>query len=325
MNDQPIHVPKIDIGALRGGDQAAKLEIAREIDEICRGTGFFYATNHGIDVHALVETTRMLHRAVPPDEKYDLAIKAYNPKNNRSRAGFYLSIEGKKAPESFCYLNPGFDENHPRIAANTPMHEVNVWPRAIDGVDWRAFFEDYYWQVFDLSRTLLRGFALALGQPESFFDIHFRREDTLSAVSLIRYPYLENYPPLRTAEDGTVLNFGDHLDVSVLTVLFQTPVPNLQVEAAGGYRDIPTSGEDFLVNCGTYMEHLTNGLYPARRHRVVFVNKERLSLPFFVNLGHGDAPRLRGRGDVSESASGVPYGEYLRHALGDLIAKNGQT
>ncbi|MGJ4931581.1 2OG-Fe(II) oxygenase family protein [Bradyrhizobium sp. HKCCYLS2038] len=323
MNRQ-LNVPRIDIGALRDGDPCEKLALARELDEICRGAGFFYVSGHGIDVRQLAEMTAIMHRTIPAQEKFDLAIKAYNPTNSRSRAGFYLAIEGKKAPESFCYLNPNFDADHPRIAAKAPMHEVNVWPRPRDGVDWRSFFESYYWQIFDLSQTILRGFALALGESEDFFARYFRREDTLSAVSLIRYPYLVNYPPLQTAPDGTVLSFGDHLDVSLITVLFQTPIPNLQVESAGGYLDVPVSGTDFLVNCGTYMAHLTNGLYPARRHRVVFINKERLSLPFFVNLGDDDAPTLDRPGGP-HTRHGLAYGHYLRHGLGDLIVKNGQT
>jgi isopenicillin-N synthase len=323
--NKPLHVPRIDISALSIGSPPAKRAVAREIDEVCRGTGFFYACGHGIDVDRLAEMTAMMHRMVPPREKYDLAIKAYNPTNSRSRAGFYLAIEGKKAPESFCYLNPNFDVTHPRIVTNAPMHEVNVWPQACDGVDWRAFFENYYWQVFNFSQILLRGFAIALRESEDFFARYFTREDTLSAVSLIRYPYLANYPPLQTAEDGTVLSFGDHLDVSLITVLFQTPLPNLQVESADGYRDVPVSGTDFLINCGTYMEHLTNGLYPARRHRVVFINEERLSLPFFVNLGGDDAPMLNTPSGETQTQRGLAYGQYLQHGLSDLIVKNGQT
>jgi isopenicillin-N synthase len=320
-----LHVPRIDISPLRDGGPAAKRSVAQKIDEICQGTGFFYASGHGIDVDQLVEITTKMHRLVPPQEKYDLAIKAYNPASRRSRAGFYLSIEGKKAPESFCYLNPSFSEAHPRIVAEAPMHEVNVWPQPVDRLDWRAFFERYYWEIFDLSQTLLRGFAIGLGQSEDFFARHFRREDTLSAVSLIRYPYLTKYPPLEAAEDGTVLSFGDHLDVSLITILFQTPVPNLQAESVSGYRDVPVSGEDFLVNCGTYMDHLTHGLYPARRHRVAFINEERLSLPFFAHFGRDVAPILSASGGEVQVQRGLTYGQYLQHGLGDLIVKNGQT
>src|SRR5208337_1047296 len=106
---------------------------------------------------------------------------------------------------------------------------------------WKDFYEEYFWKVFHLSAVLLRGLALGLGKAEDFFERHFHLETTLSAVSLIRYPYLQNYPPVKTAGDGTKLSFEDHQDVSLITVLFQTPIPNLQVRTPDGYRYLPTS------------------------------------------------------------------------------------
>jgi isopenicillin-N synthase len=181
--------------------------------------------------------------------------------------------------------------------------------------------------MLGLSLALLRGFALALGKPEDLFDHHVKGADTLSAVSLIRYPYLEDYPPVKTAPDGTKLSFEDHHDVSIITVLYQTPVPNLEVETPCGYQEVPTSGDCYLVNCGTYMAEMTNDYFPAPVHRVRYVNAERLSLPFFVHAGHGsriehfsphDSQELNGSMDVS-------YGQYLELGLRELIVKNGRT
>jgi isopenicillin-N synthase len=207
------------------------------------------------------------------------------------------------------------------------MHEVNVWPDDTRHPGLREFYERYFWQLFDLSAALLRGFGLALAADERFFEPYFTLADTLSAVSLIRYPYLEQYPPVATAADGTKLSFGDHQDVSLITVLYQTAVPNLQVEAPSGYRDIPTSGDNFLVNCGTYMTYITNGYYPAPRHRVTFINRERLSIPFFAHLGHDSAitPFTPHEPHDARTNAAVPYGQYLQTGLHDLIVKQGQT
>lgn len=324
---EPVHVPTIDVSPLSGGDRAAKIRVAGEIDAACRGIGFFFAANHGIDVSSLEEVTTQFHRTMSDREKWNLAIHAYNPGNPRSRNGYYMAIEGKKAPESYCYLNPSFTDDHPRIVAGTPMHEVNVWPDEARHPGLRDFYESYFWHVFDLSTALLRGFGLALGQDERFFEPYFTTVDTLSAVSLIRYPYLEHYPPVPIAADGTKLSFGDHLDVSLITVLYQTPVPNLQVETPSGYRDVPTSSQHFLVNCGTYMAHITNGYYPAPRHRVVFINEERLSIPFFANLGYDSSidPFTPHRPHDAGANTAVPYGQYLQTGLRDLTVSNGQT
>jgi isopenicillin-N synthase len=150
------------------------------------------------------------------------------------RNGYYLPIKGKKAVESFvriylflfifslqCFLNPSFNEEHPMIKANIPMHEVNVWPDEDNHPGFKQFQESYYWAVFYLSSVLLRGFALALGKDEYFFDEYFKKEDTLSSVRLIRYPFQEDYPPVKIAADGTKISFDSHEDVSLITVLYQ--------------------------------------------------------------------------------------------------------
>lgn len=326
MNRQ-ADVPFIDVSPLSGNDHDAKMRTAREIDAACRGSGFFYAANHGIDLAALQDFTTEFHRSMTEEEKWELAIHAYNANNPRSRNGYYMAIKGKKAPESFCYLNPNFTEDHPMIVAEKPGHEVNIWPDEGRHPGLRAFYEQYYWDVFDLSAVLLRGFALGLGKDERFFEPHFTKADTLSAVSLIRYPYLENYPPVKTAPDGTLLSFEHHDDVSLITVLYQTAVPNLQVETPEGYLDIPTSDDCFLVNGGTYMAHLTNNYYPSPRHRVKFINAERLSIPFFAHFGYNNVlePFTPHDPQGVSANEAVTYGHYLQHGLHELIVSNGQT
>nr|Q48739.1 RecName: Full=Isopenicillin N synthase; Short=IPNS [Lysobacter lactamgenus]CAA39983.1 isopenicillin N synthase [Lysobacter lactamgenus] len=320
-------VPVIDISGLSGNDMDVKKDIAARIDRACRGSGFFYAANHGVDLAALQKFTTDWHMAMSPEEKWELAIRAYNPANPRNRNGYYMAVEGKKANESFCYLNPSFDADHATIKAGLPSHEVNIWPDEARHPGMRRFYEAYFSDVFDVAAVILRGFAIALGREESFFERHFSMDDTLSAVSLIRYPFLENYPPLKLGPDGEKLSFEHHQDVSLITVLYQTAIPNLQVETAEGYLDIPVSDEHFLVNCGTYMAHITNGYYPAPVHRVKYINAERLSIPFFANLSHASAidpfappPYAPARGNPT-----VSYGDYLQHGLLDLIRANGQT
>lgn len=320
-------VPVIDISGLSGNDAGVKKEIANQIDRACRDSGFFYAANHGVDLAALQKITTDWHMAMTDDEKWNLAIKAYNPANPRSRNGYYMAVKGRKANESFCYLSPTFSADHPKIREGLPCHEVNIWPDAARHPGMQQYFERYYAEVFDVSATLLRGFAIALGKEEDFFEPHFTREDTLSAVSLIRYPYLDDYPPVKTGPDGQKLSFEHHQDASLITVLYQTAVPNLQVETPEGYLDIPVSDEYFLVNCGTYMAHITNGYYPAPVHRVKFINAERLSIPFFVNLSYGSeiAPFVPPQYAHEGSNPPVSYGQYLQHSLLDLIRANGQT
>jgi isopenicillin-N synthase len=320
MRMSSAHVPTINIAPLRGADRQARLRVAREISEACRGSGFFYAAGHGVDVRRLRDVVGRFHRTMTNEEKFALAINAYNKANPRTRNGYYMAIEGSKAVESFCYLNPSFHEDHPKIVTGTPMHEVNIWPDEERHQGFRSFCEEHFWTMFRLSKTLMRGIALALGENEDFFDADLGEAETLSAVSLIRYPFLEHRPPARTGPDGVPLSFEDHQDVSMITVLFQTAVQNLQVETVDGWLDLPTDDRNFLVNTGTYLALLTGDHFPAPSHRVRSVNAERLSLPFFLHAGHDTLlpPVAAGR-------AAMRYGDYLRDGLHALIVKNGQT
>lgn len=333
MSTTPVaDVPRIDVSPLFGDNMAEKMKVARAIDAASRGSGFFYAVGHGVDVNRLTEETRKFHLSITDEEKWQLAIRAYNKEHEKQiRSGYYLPIPGKKAVESFCYLNPNYSSDHPRIQQGTPFHEVNVWPDEDKHPGFRQFAEQYYWDVFGLSSALLRGYALALGKEEDFFTKHFRKHDTLSSVVLIRYPYIEDYPApaIKTASDGTKLSFEWHEDVSLITVLYQSQVQNLQVQTPEGWLDIEADDTGYLVNCGSYMAHITNNFYPAPIHRVKFVNAERQSLPFFVNLGFDDVVEPWNPGSNSQNSEParkpIPYGQYLQDGLIGLIKKNGQT
>lgn len=44
-------------------------------------------------------------------------------------------------------------------------------------------------------------------------------------------------------------------------------VANLQVDTPDGYIDIESSDDKFLVNCGLYIEKITNGYYKVHQFR----------------------------------------------------------
>lgn len=321
-------VPIIDVSPLFSGEIEKKKQVASQIDEACRGSGFFFVKNHGIDLQSLLDVTSRFHATISDKERYELAIAAHNKDNAKQiRNGYSPPVQDKKPFENFCFLNPEFTVDHPAIKTGLAGHEVNVWPDESKYIGFREFQEAYYKSVFELSMKILQGFALALGKEESFFESHATASGTLSSVVLIRYPYLENYPPVQVASDGTKVSLGSHKDVSLITVLFQSNVQNLQVETGEGYLDIPASGDCFLVNAGSYMDYLTNGYYRTPVHRVKFANAERLSIPFFLNLNYESAIAPFVPHDLKMPSKNAPlkYGEYLQRDLRVLIQSVGQT
>jgi len=322
-------VPIIDIGPLFGNDAAAKNKVAKQIDRVCRGSGFFYISNHGIDLNDLYKKVTHFHTTISEEEKQRIAIRAWNPENVKQIRNGYQPPTKTKPVEMFCYLNPEFSPDHPAIKDGLPGHEVNVWPKEAGYPGFREFCENYYRNVSDVTEALLKGFSLALGKGEDFFANYYRKSDTLSSVVLIRYPYLEDYPPRLKADDGTELGYGAHQDVDLIVVLAQTDIQNLQAETPDGtFKDVPPSDQHFLVNVGTYMDHITNGVYRAVWHRVKHCNIERLSIPYFVNLGYNDEVKPfypREEDDQSNDCNApIKYGEYMTKGLKELIKSNGQ-
>lgn len=329
-----VDVPVINVAALRNGSESEKRVVAAQIQAACgpRGLGFFYASNHGVDTAAHAAVTERFHKEMTPAAKHAIAVRNYNANNaTQMRAGYYEAVPGRKVNESFCMLSPKFTADHPAITLKRELHEVNMWPDE-GQFDWfRRAQEAHFQDLFDFSRTLLSGFALALGHEASYFDPYFSIDTTLSALSLIRYPLLDEYPAMRNAEDKTVLSFDDHYDVSLITVLYQSNFANLQVrDRDGAWGSIPANENAFLVNGGTFMQILSGGEFPTPLHRVKFVAAERLSIPFFVHLS-GDAI-VKPRCVSCSSASGVHlsqaperYDAVMLDALHALIKKNDHT
>jgi isopenicillin-N synthase len=325
------NVPTIDVSPLFGDDSKAKKLVAVQIDEACRDTGFFFSKNHGVDcLKEFFDTVHRFHQNITDEERKRMAIVAYEPTHtDHVVTGYYLPIEGKKAVQSFYIQNPSFNPEHPLIKAGTPLHEVNIWPNEAKHPGFRKLIESYYWKAFEFSSVLLRGFALALGKEERFFDRYFKKEDTMSSMRLIRYPYIDPYPQgaIKTAFDGEKLSFETHTDVSLLTVLYQPHVANLQVNTSDGYQNIPASDDCFLVNGGLFLARITSDYYKAPLHRVKYVNAERLSLPFFVHLANDSVIEGTHPNDPNAPPSypTISYGRFFQEERLVLIKKNGQT
>ncbi|RNA44532.1 isopenicillin N synthase [Brachionus plicatilis] len=168
----------------------------------------------------------------------------------------------------------------------------------------------------NLAKVLLKGFALAAGQDEHFFDDKIRVDDTMSTLRLNYYPFLDNIEAVEVAEDGTRLGCETHRDCTLVTILYQ-PIEGLQVEDdAAGWIDVPPSESNFVINTGALMSRWTNGVFKAANHRVKFVNMERVSVPFFTEPYfycpiENFTPKNSAQSLLNET---VIYGNYLIEA-----------
>jgi isopenicillin N synthase-like dioxygenase len=147
----------------------------------------------------------------------------------------------------------------------------------------RPVYTTYFRVLADLARTLMRLFALALDQPEQFFDDKIDKH-----ISRLR---VRNYPAPTVPPKPGQLRAGTHSDYGSLTILKTEDKPGaLQVyNKAGEWVDVPSVPGCFIVNLGDLMARWTNDTWVSTLHRVVNPpldaadRSRRQSLVFFHN------------------------------------------
>ena len=219
-------IPVINIEPLFGNDIEAKMNVARQIDEVCRVSGFFQIKNHGIStqsLEALTSKTFDFFKKLTTEQKMSMASKKFNSSNSHLYRGYFpASVNGKDTssieifytivytlfPLSLNKGKEGFDIGNPTLNETSdllklPCNEVTLWPPKEVLPDFKDVFTDFYLQFFNLAQTLLRGFALATGQEEDFFQRYLKIDDTMSTFRLNHYPFLDNIDAIEIAKDGT--------------------------------------------------------------------------------------------------------------------------
>lgn len=308
-------IPLVDISALFGSDAGAKQSVAAEIAAAAANVGFLYVTGHGIPA-LMIE--KLLERAaeffaLPVDvkKKYYIgnsrAHRGYVPMGEENfYAGELASVDKKEAFDLSIEL-PADDPDHIK---GYRLLGPNQWPAEVPSFE--ADVYGYYRAVIDLSQTLFRGFALALGMPENYFESLTRKPP--SQLRLVHYPAgLSEFEGDGETTQKSEWGISPHTDYECFTILHAT-LPGLEVlNAAGDWIDAPPVPGAFVINIGDMLEVLTNGRFIATPHRVRDVPQERFSFPLFCAVDYDTVieplPEFR-----DESAQRYPHyvaGDHL--------------
>ncbi len=122
----------------------------------------------------------------------------------------------------------------------------------------RAFHES----VFQLQRRFLRIIAVGIGAHEDFFE--FMLKDGATLTRAIHYPAMDMAP------GSEHVWAGEHADINLITALPRSTAKGLQVKMEdGSWIDAAPPEDGVVINTGMMLEHLTNGMIPPGRHRVV--------------------------------------------------------
>jgi isopenicillin N synthase-like dioxygenase len=315
-------VPLVDIAPYHTGIAEKKRAVAAQIGEACRDIGFLVIAGHGVSA-ALIDAVDEASRAffdLPLEEKMRVA----RPAADVTRG--YIAIEGESVARSRGEYAPG-DLNESLMIGPVDVEEgdyyrspaagkhfyPNLWPERPAAL--RQVYTAYYRVMSDLCCTVMRLFALALDQPETFFDGKIDKH-----ISRLR---VRNYPAPAVPPQTGQLRAGAHSDYGSLTILKTEDKPGgLQVHTkAGTWVDVPIVPGCFVVNLGDLMARWTNDHWVSTLHRVVNPPMEaasmsrRQSLVFFHNPNYDAVieciPSCQGPGNPAKYPV-TTSGEHLR-------------
>lgn len=279
--------PVVDLAAFERADEESKRQIGREVDRICRASGFLAVKNHGIAERVIHDVWTQAH------DFFDLPYTV----KDQSRAPYpgypygYLgpgseALAKSKGVDSPPDLKESFNGGPLSVPDGLTDDEAlnfcyaaTIWPEAPRS--FRPAWEAYYAAVTDLAARIMRVFAVALDLPEDYFQSFIGAP--ISALRALNYPQLDAPPP------PGQLRAGAHTDYGSLTILLpQSGSKGLEIMTPeGAWREVPPVDGAFVINIGDLMARWTNDRWVSTLHRVVNVAPQdgglarRQSLAFF--------------------------------------------
>jgi isopenicillin N synthase-like dioxygenase len=237
------------------------------IDAACRETGFFYVAGHGLPPRLLADLDRAAREffALPEASKMEIAMA----RGGKAWRGFFPVgdelTDGRPDLKEGLYFGTELPADHP-----LPLHGPNQFAAGL-----RDAVLPYMDALTGLARDVMRGLALALDKPATWFEDGLTRDPTV----LFR---IFHYPPQPPDTDDW--GVGEHTDYGLLTLLAQDTNGGLQVRTPRGWIDAPPIEGTFVGNIGDMLATVSGGRWQSTPHRVRNLSgNERLSYPFFFD------------------------------------------
>ena len=289
-------IPVIDLAPLAGGDEAAKQQVARELDRACRDIGFLVVAGHGVDRYS--EDALYSAGSTFFDLPLEAKMTVRRPRDDQNRGYIPYGEEalarmhGRATPPDYKEvftvgpLDPPDDDYHCE-ARSYPNFAANLWPD--DPPELAGAMRHYFREMEAFTDRLTRGLALALGMEADWFADKIDRHT--SHLRLLHYP-----APTGAMAEGQ-LRCGEHTDLGMITILRNEAAEGgLQVRARdGAWIDAPAIPGTFLVNIGDLLMRWSNDRWTSTPHRVAVpaadrrAGSRRLAIAYFLRPNY-DAP-----------------------------------
>ena len=276
--------PVFDLSRFEQAGAEERRKLGREVDDICRSTGFLAISGHSVPQATIDGVWRAAHDFFDLPQETKDAVRAPYPGYPYGYLGSGAEALAKsKGVDTPPDLKESFNGGPLKIPAGLTdaqalsfCYAETIWPVEPEGFveAWKA----YYGAMEDLAARIMRVFAVALSLPEGFFEKSI--DAPISALRAL------NYPETSTPPKPGQLRAGAHTDYGSLTILLPQPGSGgLQIfTPEGEWREVPPAPSAFVINIGDLMARWTNDRWVSTLHRVVNADgsaARRQSLAFF--------------------------------------------
>ncbi|KAJ0357559.1 hypothetical protein COL154_010042 [Colletotrichum chrysophilum] len=306
-------IPLVDLDGLRSAQPQTAQQAGKALVDAFKTFGFAYVRNHGLPQETVdaafqwVCLSRLMsvhdittHNSIQSAKFFSLPQaekeKAPHPPEGWWHRG-YSGIGREKVTQMVFDADeiserrkiPDFKESY-EIGREDDDHLPNIWIPDESLPGFRAFFNSFYEDCYQLELHLLRGMALGMGLDQAFFQGYHVNKD--NQIRLLHYPPAEE----KLLRAGKVERLGAHTDFGSMTLLFQDEVGGLEVEdpnEAGHFVPVPYIPGTIVVNIGDFMQRWSNDTLRSTMHRVRAppletdmsgsrVTRARYSIPYFI-------------------------------------------
>ncbi|KAJ6137147.1 Clavaminate synthase-like protein [Penicillium samsonianum] len=263
-------IPIIDLCTLNSPCIHQRHQLRREIAQACTQVGFFDIKSHGISDVLINRTYKAAHQLFSLSEEHKMAcylatseyFRGYSPLYGKKSSN--TDLEGATQDKPLGSLSEAFDIGYE--LSGDLQKEESLLP------GFRATYLQYFAEVLELARGLMRIFALALDQDEGYFQ------------SMVKYPgvasRMMHYPPPPVKGQETP-GLAAHTDYQCFTgprPRSSSAGPQPSWEVGSGTADPGT----LIVNISDCFAFWTNNKFKSTIHRVAnSTGEERHSIPFF--------------------------------------------
>ncbi|CAN9319841.1 unnamed protein product [Alternaria sp. RS040] len=278
--------PILDFSKFYQSDATSKKQLVEEVRNCCLHNGFFQITGHNvpIDLQQKMMDWNKKFFNLPLEEKNKVNKDTSNTWNRGYELLKSQMLEEGTSPElkEGYYIGDEIPKTHPYFLNKKLNSGPNMWPSESslpDVQDFKSTSLEYYGQVVQLAKDILKVLALTLDLSEDYFDEYAR--DAVATMRLLHYP---SQPPDSPAK--LTRGIGAHTDFGCITILLQDTVSGLQVYdyTTQEWLDVTPTPGAFVVNLGNLMMRWSNDRYISNLHRVINVSgEERYSIPVFFS------------------------------------------